>query len=94
MLRTRIISALVLVPIILAIVLLGEPWLSILIGVAAFLALLELVGLLGHLAVHDLDRDLTVEGLVAGQVDRRHAAASELRLQPVAAGELGADYRA
>ena len=51
MLRTRIISALVLVPIILAIVLLGEPWLSILIGVAAFLALVELVGLLdaaGH----------------------------------------------
>jgi phosphatidate cytidylyltransferase len=44
-------TALVLVPIILAIVLLGEPWLSLLIGVAAFLALVELVGLLdaaGH----------------------------------------------
>lgn len=51
MLRTRVISALVLVPIILAIVLLGEPWLSLLVGVAAFLALVELVGLLdaaGH----------------------------------------------
>jgi phosphatidate cytidylyltransferase len=50
-LRTRVISALVLVPIILAIVLLGEPWLSLLVGVAAFLALVELVGLLdaaGH----------------------------------------------
>ena len=51
MLRTRVISALVLAPIILAIVLLGEPWLSLLVGVAAFLALVELVGLLdtaGH----------------------------------------------
>ena len=51
MLRTRVISALVLVPIIVAIVLLGEPWLSLLVGVAAFLALVELVGLLdaaGH----------------------------------------------
>jgi len=50
-LRTRVLSALVLVPIILAIVLLGEPWLSLLVGVAAFLALVELVGLLdaaGH----------------------------------------------
>lgn len=51
MLRTRVLTALVLAPIILAIVLLGEPWLSLLIGVAAFLALVELVGLLdaaGH----------------------------------------------
>ena len=51
MLRTRVLTALVLVPIILAIVLLGEPWLSLLVGVAAFLALVELVGLLdaaGH----------------------------------------------
>ena len=51
MLRTRVLSSLVLVPIILAIVLLGEPWLSLLVGVAAFLALVELVGLLdaaGH----------------------------------------------
>lgn len=51
MLRTRIVTAAVLAPIILAVVLLGEPWLSVLIGVAAFLALVELVGLLdaaGH----------------------------------------------
>ncbi len=51
MLRTRVLTALVLVPIILAIVLLGEPWLSLLIGVVAFLTLVELVGLLdaaGH----------------------------------------------
>jgi len=50
-LRTRVITAAVLAPMILAIVLLGEPWLSLLVGIAAFLALVELVGLLdaaGH----------------------------------------------
>jgi phosphatidate cytidylyltransferase len=46
MLRTRLLTAAVLAPIILAIVLLGEPWLSLLIGVAAFLAFVELVALL------------------------------------------------
>jgi len=60
-LRTRVISALVLVPIILAIVLLGEPWLSILIGVAAFLALVELVGLLDA-AGHQPPQVLTIIG--------------------------------
>ncbi len=51
MLRTRVLTALVLAPIVLAIVLLGEPWLSLLVGIAAFIALVELVGLLdaaGH----------------------------------------------
>jgi phosphatidate cytidylyltransferase len=50
-LRTRLLTAAVLGPIIVAIVLLGEPWMSVLVGVAAFLALVELVGLLdaaGH----------------------------------------------
>jgi phosphatidate cytidylyltransferase len=46
MLRTRLLTAAVLAPMILAIVLLGEPWLSLLIGIAAFLALVELVALL------------------------------------------------
>lgn len=46
MLRTRLLTAAVLGPIVIAIVLLGEPWLSLLVGVAAFLALVELVGLL------------------------------------------------
>ncbi len=55
---------------------------------------LDLVGLLRHLAVHDLDRDRAVEGLVFGQVDGGHAAAAQLRLQPVAAREHGADHRA
>ena len=53
---------------------------------------LELVGLLGHLPVHDLDRDVAVERLVAGQVNGRHAAAAELGLEPVAAREHGADH--
>ena len=51
MLRTRLLTAAILGPIILAIVLLGEPWMSVLVGVVAFLALVELVGLLdaaGH----------------------------------------------
>jgi phosphatidate cytidylyltransferase len=46
MLRTRLLSAAVLAPLILAVVFLGEPWLSLLVGVAAFLALVELVALL------------------------------------------------
>ncbi len=46
MLRTRLLTAAVLAPIIIAVVLLGEPWLSLLIGIAAFLAFVELVGLL------------------------------------------------
>jgi phosphatidate cytidylyltransferase len=46
MLRTRLLTATVLAPLILLVVVLGEPWLSLLIGVAAFLALVELVALL------------------------------------------------
>ena len=46
MLRTRLLTAAVLAPIILAVVVLGEPWLSVLIGLVAFLALVELVSLL------------------------------------------------
>ena len=46
MLRTRLLSGAVLAPLIVAIILLGEPWLSLLIGVVAFLALVELVALL------------------------------------------------
>jgi phosphatidate cytidylyltransferase len=46
MLRTRILTAAILAPLILLVVFLGEPWLSLLIGVAAFLALVEVVSLL------------------------------------------------
>jgi phosphatidate cytidylyltransferase len=46
MLRTRLVTAAILAPLILAVVVLGEPWLSLLVGVAAFLAFVELVALL------------------------------------------------
>jgi phosphatidate cytidylyltransferase len=46
MLRTRLLTAAVLGPIILAVVLLGEPWLAILIAALAFFSLVELIALL------------------------------------------------
>jgi phosphatidate cytidylyltransferase len=46
MLRTRVLTAAVLAPIVLAVVLIGEPWLSLLIGLVVFLALVELIALL------------------------------------------------
>jgi phosphatidate cytidylyltransferase len=46
MLRTRLVTAAILAPLILAVVVLGEPWLSLLVGIAAFLAFVELVSLL------------------------------------------------
>jgi phosphatidate cytidylyltransferase len=46
MLRTRLITAAVLAPIVLAVILLGEPWVSLLVGLVVFLALVELIALL------------------------------------------------
>jgi phosphatidate cytidylyltransferase len=46
MLTTRLISAGILAPIVVAIVLLGEPWLSLLVGLLVFLAMVELIALL------------------------------------------------
>jgi phosphatidate cytidylyltransferase len=46
MLRTRVITAAVLVPVVLAAILLGEPWVALLVGLVVFLALVELIGLL------------------------------------------------
>jgi phosphatidate cytidylyltransferase len=46
MLRTRVITAAVLAPVVLAVVLLGEPWVSLLVGLIVFLALVELIALL------------------------------------------------
>ena len=46
MLRTRLLSAFILAPIILVIALIGEPWLSLLVGVLVFLAMAELISLL------------------------------------------------
>lgn len=64
MLRTRLVTGLVLAPLILAIVVLGEPWLSLLIGVVAFLALVELVALLDA-AGYQPPQVLTILGGVA-----------------------------
>lgn len=46
MLITRLATAAVLIPIVLGVVLLGEPWISITVGLAAFLALVELIAIL------------------------------------------------
>ena len=46
MLRTRVLTAVVLVPIVLVIIVLGEPWLSIMVGALVFLGLTELINLL------------------------------------------------
>jgi phosphatidate cytidylyltransferase len=46
MLRTRILTAAVLAPIVIAVVLLGEPWISLAVGIVVFLAAIELIGLL------------------------------------------------
>jgi phosphatidate cytidylyltransferase len=46
MLATRLISAGILIPIVVAIALLGEPWLSSVVGLLIFLAMVELIALL------------------------------------------------
>jgi phosphatidate cytidylyltransferase len=46
MLATRVLTAAVLAPLVVVVSLLGEPWLSLLIGLIVFLALAELIGLL------------------------------------------------
>jgi phosphatidate cytidylyltransferase len=46
MLRTRVLTAAVLAPLTVAVVILGDPWFSLFVGVVAFLALVELVALL------------------------------------------------
>lgn len=46
MLRTRLLTAAILAPVILAVILLGEPWVTIVVAVVIFLALTELISLL------------------------------------------------
>lgn len=46
MLRTRLLSAAVLGPMVVVVLLLGEPWVSLLVALVAFLALVELIALL------------------------------------------------
>jgi hypothetical protein len=54
---------------------------------------LELVGVRRDLAVHQLDRHLTLEHRVEGAVDGRHPAVADLGVQAVAPREPGADRR-
>lgn len=46
MLRTRLVAAVILAPIVLAVAILGEPWVSLMVGLVVFLALVELIALL------------------------------------------------
>jgi phosphatidate cytidylyltransferase len=46
MLRTRLLTAAVLAPVVVAVVLVGEPWVTIVVAVVIFLALSELISLL------------------------------------------------
>jgi phosphatidate cytidylyltransferase len=45
-LRTRLLTAALLAPVVLLVAVLGEPWLSLLVGLVIFLALVEVIGLL------------------------------------------------
>jgi hypothetical protein len=55
---------------------------------------LELIGLRGDLAVHELDRHLALERGVERAIDGRHPTGPDLGVQPVAAVEQRADLRA
>jgi phosphatidate cytidylyltransferase len=77
MLRTRVMTAVVLGPIVLVAALVGEPWLSLLVGVAAFFALVEVVGLLDSAGYQPpqvlavvAGMALTAAGLVASNRER------------------------
>ena len=49
---------------------------------------LELVGVRRDLAVHELDRDLALQRLVEGAIDRRHPAGADLGVEAVPAAQL------
>ncbi len=55
---------------------------------------LELVRVRDDLAVHQLDRDTTLEGLIERAVDRGHPALTDSGLQPVAAAQPRTHQRA
>ena len=55
---------------------------------------LELIGVVGDVAVHELHRDPALEHGVEREVDRRHPARADLRVEAVATAQLGPDERA
>jgi phosphatidate cytidylyltransferase len=76
MLRTRVITAAILAPLVLAVAVLGEPWISLVVGIAAFLALVEVVSMLdaaGHQPPQVLammtGMTITAAGLISTNAD-------------------------
>lgn len=66
MLATRLISAGILIPIVVAVTLLGEPWLSSVVGLLIFLAMVELIALLDAAGFSPPQVVALAAGLVVG----------------------------
>jgi phosphatidate cytidylyltransferase len=81
MLRTRVLTAAILAPLIVLVAWLGEPWLSLLVGLVVFLALAELIGLLDAAGFEPPQVVLMAVGLVV-------AAATLIAANQGAVGEL------
>jgi phosphatidate cytidylyltransferase len=66
MLRTRVLTAALLAPIVLLVAVLGEPWLSLLVGLVIFLAMVELIGLLDAAGFEPPQVLMLAAGIVVG----------------------------
>jgi phosphatidate cytidylyltransferase len=80
-LRTRVLTAVILAPLIVVVAWLGEPWLSLLVGLIVFLALAELIGLLDAAGFEPPQVVLMALGLVV-------AAATLIAANQESVGEL------
>jgi phosphatidate cytidylyltransferase len=81
MLHTRVLTAAILAPLIVLVAWLGEPWLSLLVGLVVFLALAELIGLLDAAGFEPPQVVLMAVGLVV-------AAATLIAANQEVVGEL------
>ncbi|HEY7846664.1 MAG TPA: phosphatidate cytidylyltransferase [Candidatus Limnocylindria bacterium] len=81
MLRTRILTAAIGAPLVLLVAWLGEPWLSLLVGLIVFLALVEVIGLLDAAGFQPPQVVLMAVGLVV-------AAATLIAANQEVVGEL------
>lgn len=68
MLRTRVITAAILIPIVLAVIALGEPWISVMVGLLIFLGLVELISLLDAAGYDPPQMLVLVLGVAVGGV--------------------------
>ncbi|MDP9271283.1 MAG: phosphatidate cytidylyltransferase [Chloroflexota bacterium] len=66
MLRTRLITAAILVPIVLAVIAVGEPWISILVALIIFLGLAELISLIDAAGFDPPQMLLLIGGVAVG----------------------------